>query len=75
MFRLDALVLLRTSEVKSWETSIYSYVEACRGTVLLIAHVNITLMLKSLQILSLTHKIVSGLSPSFSAMAQEDVLT
>ena len=28
MFRLDALVLLRMSEAKAWETPIYSYVEA-----------------------------------------------
>ena len=39
MFQLDALVLLSVNEAKSWQTSIYSYIEACRCTLLLIAHI------------------------------------
>ena len=42
MFQLDALVLIRVNKAKSWGTSIiYSYVEACQRTVLLIAHIGI----------------------------------
>ena len=37
VFWLDALVLLKANEAKSWGTSIYSYVEACFVALLLIA--------------------------------------
>ena len=49
MFRLDALVLLRLNEAKSWGTSIYSYIEAYQRALLLVANVGHAYTLSDLQ--------------------------
>ena len=48
-FWLDAIVPLKTNEGKSWGISIYSYIEDCWHTLLLIAHIGHAHWLSDLQ--------------------------